>query len=358
MEQSLVVSANDSKLNSTILLPEILTIIFNYLDVADKCRASQVCKTWNMIFKSKSLWRGATVGLHFNTNFSKNTCQLFKQRGITRFQALSIQTPNCLTKFVNNMPNITSLCLEGCFQIKDDCLITCFPNNFPHITELNLSLCYQITDIGIMHIANTMTGLTKLEISCCRQIKSNGYLCIAQNLKKLTHLSLELCISLTKVELGHICGISNESNGGLPLLNFLAIDLCMSVNNTGIRYIATMLRNLRVLTMRFCICVTTLGMNYLSTISSLKELDIGYSLLTDEGLKHVSRLNSLEYLNVSCTNITDVGLGYILEGCPNLNKLVITNCKRVRDLNLYEHITRDRDVPNFRASDNVSDTVN
>lgn len=358
MEQSSVVSVNNSKLKSTILLPEILTIIFSYLDVADKFRASQVCKTWNTIFKSKLFWRGATVGLHINTNFSQQICQLFKQRDITRFQVLSLKAPNCLTEFVNNMPNITSLCLEGCIQLNDDNLITCFSNNLPHITELNLSLCYKITDIGIEHITNTMTGLTKLEISCCRLIKSNGYLSIAQNLKNLTHLSLELCLNLSIVELGHICGVSDESNGGLPLLTFLAIDLCMKIDDTGILYIANNLRHLRVFTMSFCFCVSSLGISYLSSITSLKELNISYSLITDGALKQLSRLKSLESLNVSSTKITDVGLEYILEGCPNLKKLVITNCKRVRDLSVYKQIMRDPGVPNFRASYNVSGTVN
>lgn len=356
MEQS-VVSVNDSKLKSTILLPELLIIIFGYLDAADKCRASQVCKTWNTILKSKSLWRGTTVGLHFNTHFSKKTCKSFKKRGITHFQIFSIQTPNCLTKFVNNMSNITSLCLKHCFQLKDDCLFKFLPNNLPNITELNLSLCFHVTDTGIMHIANGLTGLTKLEIRCCRQITANDYLCIAQNLKKLIYLSLELCIYFSKFELTHICGISDELNGGLPQLEYLAIDLCLNINNICILYIATTLNNLRVLSMSFCICETPLGMHCISFLSSLKELNIGYSLVTDETLKYVSRLNSLEILNVCYTMVTDIGLGYILKGCPNLNTLIISNCNGIQDLSVYKHVIKDPDVPNFRISHNVSGTV-
>lgn len=45
----------------TCLFPEILTLIFRYLDVRDKGRVAQVCTTWHEAAYNRLVWRGVQV---------------------------------------------------------------------------------------------------------------------------------------------------------------------------------------------------------------------------------------------------------------------------------------------------------
>lgn len=45
-------------------VPELLAMIFGYLDVRDKGRAAQVCTAWRDAAYHKSVWRGVEAKLH------------------------------------------------------------------------------------------------------------------------------------------------------------------------------------------------------------------------------------------------------------------------------------------------------
>uniref|UniRef100_A0A3Q3LRP3 F-box domain-containing protein n=1 Tax=Labrus bergylta TaxID=56723 RepID=A0A3Q3LRP3_9LABR len=51
------------------LFPEILAIIFSYLEVKDKGRVAQVCAAWRDASYHKSVWRGSHIlPILFETN--------------------------------------------------------------------------------------------------------------------------------------------------------------------------------------------------------------------------------------------------------------------------------------------------
>ncbi len=46
------------------LYPEILALIFGYLDVRDKGRVAQVCSSWRDSCYHKSVWKGVEAKIH------------------------------------------------------------------------------------------------------------------------------------------------------------------------------------------------------------------------------------------------------------------------------------------------------
>lgn len=70
------------------LYPELLSMIFSYLDVPEKGRAAQVCHSWKDACYHKSVWRGVEAKLHLKKS-SQNNIQVFNslvKRGIKRIQ--------------------------------------------------------------------------------------------------------------------------------------------------------------------------------------------------------------------------------------------------------------------------------
>ncbi|KAK7826294.1 hypothetical protein U0070_021308 [Myodes glareolus] len=100
------------------LFPELLAMIFGYLDVRDK-------------------------GL--------------QARGIRRVQILSLR--RSLSYVIQGMANIESLNLSGCYNLTDNGLGHAFVQEIGSLRALNLSLCKQITDSSLGRIAQYLKGL-------------------------------------------------------------------------------------------------------------------------------------------------------------------------------------------------------
>ena len=67
------------------LFPEILAMIFSYLDVRDKGRAAQVCAAWRDASYHKSVWRGVEAKLHLRRS-NPSLFPSLQARGIRRLQ--------------------------------------------------------------------------------------------------------------------------------------------------------------------------------------------------------------------------------------------------------------------------------
>lgn len=71
------------------LYPELLTMIFQNLDVTEKGRVAQVCKTWRNSAYNKSVWRGIQAKLHLKRPSNCREPSIFPslvKRGIKRVQ--------------------------------------------------------------------------------------------------------------------------------------------------------------------------------------------------------------------------------------------------------------------------------
>lgn len=68
------------------LYPELLSMIFQYLDVQGKGRVAQVCTSWKEAAYLKSVWRGVQAKLHLKRRSNSDVFKSLVQRGITKIQ--------------------------------------------------------------------------------------------------------------------------------------------------------------------------------------------------------------------------------------------------------------------------------
>ncbi|GIX79961.1 hypothetical protein CEXT_684631 [Caerostris extrusa] len=158
------------------LYPEILALIFSYLDVKDKGSAAQVCIAWREAAYHKSVWRGVEAKLHLRRS-NPSLFQSLVQRGIRRVQVLSIR--RSLRDVVHGIPNIESLNLIGCYNLSDLWLCQGLNQDVPTLTVLNLSMCKQITDQSLRKISEHATNLQELDLGGCSNVTNSGLLMIA-----------------------------------------------------------------------------------------------------------------------------------------------------------------------------------
>ncbi|XP_055680156.1 F-box/LRR-repeat protein 14 [Lutzomyia longipalpis] len=340
------------------LYPELLTMIFAKLSVRDRGRVAQVCTAWRDAAYSKSVWKGVEASLHIR----RPPASLFNslvRRGIRKIQVLSLR--RTLKEVITGVPNLESLNLSGCYNITDNNLYQSFCMDMQHLKVLDLSLCKQITDTSLGRIGSQMKNLEVLELGGCSNITNTGLMLIAWSLKKLKRLNLRSCWHISDQGIGHLAGVGPETEHTLPL-EYLGLQDCQRLSDEALKYIAQGLPFLRSINLSFCVSVTDSGLKYLAKMPKLEELnlracdnisDIGMAYLTeggssifsldvsfcdkigDQALIHISQglfhLRSLS-LNASC--ITDDGLDRIAKSLHDLETLNIGQCNRISDKGL------------------------
>ncbi|KAH7948545.1 F-box/LRR-repeat protein 14 [Rhipicephalus sanguineus] len=290
------------------LYPEILALIFSYLDVRDKGRVSQVCSAWREAAYHKSVWRGVEAKLHLRRP-NPSLFPSLVRRGIRRVQVLSLK--RSLRDVIQGVPNLESLNMIGCFNLTDAWLNHAFVQDMHSLSELNLSMCKQITDNSLGRIAQHLKGLERLDLGGCTDVTNTGLLLIAWGLHNLRSLNLRSCRGVSDPGIGHLAGMSPTNAIGTLRLESLCLQDCQKLTDDALRYISNGLHDLRSLNLSFCASVT------------------------DAGLKHAARMARLRELNLrSCDNISDLGLAYLAEGGSRISTLDVSFCDKVGDQGL------------------------
>lgn len=295
------------------LFPEILAMIFGYLDVKDKGRVAQVCVAWRDAAYNRLVWRGVEAKLHLRRANPSLFPSLVK-RGVKRIQILSLR--RSLRDVVTGLPNLESLNLSGCFNVTDIGLGHAFVQDLPTITMLNLSLCKQITDSSLGRIARYLKHLRVLELGGCSNITSNGLLLCAWGLRKLNTLNLRSCRHISDQGLFHLAGLNPAAANGSLELEHLVLQDCQKLTDQALKHISTGLTKLKSLNLSFCASITDTGLKFLAKMPNLCELDLR-----------------------SCDNISDIGIGYLAEGGSWITSLDVSFCDRVGDQSLL-HISQ------------------
>ena len=292
------------------LFPEILTIIFSYLDVRDKGRVAQVCVKWRDAAYNRSVWRNVEAKLHLR-RAKPSKASLFSslvKRGIKRVQVLSLR--RSLRDVVEGIPNLVSLSLSGCFSITDTGLTHAFSQDLPFLTNLNLSLCKQVTDQSLGHISQNLKNLEELELGGCSNITNTGVLVISLGLKKLKSLNLRSCRQVSDQGIAYLAGQGDQESGVLSL-EHLGLQDCQKLTDQALKHVSLGLGALITVNLSFCGSVTDTGIKFLSKMMSLRDLNLR-----------------------SCDNISDIGLGYLSEGVARLSALDVSFCDKVGDQGL------------------------
>lgn len=303
----------DEQTHVTCLYPEILALIFSYLDVPGKGRAAQVCTSWRDAAYQKSVWRGVEAKMHLRRT-NPSLFQSLECRGIRKVQVLSLK--KSLREVVVGVPALTSLNLSGIYNVTDVGLSHAFVTDLPSLTELNLSLCKQLTDTAVGRIAQHVKNLEVLRLEGCSNITNTGLLLIAWGLKRLRRLDLRSCWLVSDQGIGHLSGLNPETAEGNLELEYLGLQDCQRLSDDALRHMATGMKKLRSINLSFCVGIC------------------------DAGLRHLARMPQLEAVNLrACDNITDVGVSYLAEGGAKLNQLDVSFCDKITDAAL-QHISQ------------------
>ncbi|ELK02609.1 F-box/LRR-repeat protein 14 [Pteropus alecto] len=319
------------------LFPELLAMIFGYLDVRDKGRAAQVCTAWRDAAYHKSVWRGVEAKLHLR-RANPSLFPSLQARGIRRVQILSLR--RSLSYVIQGMANIESLNLSGCYNLTDNGLGHAFVQEISSLRALNLSLCKQITDSSLGRIAQYLKGLEVLELGGCSNITNTGLLLIAWGLQRLKSLNLRSCRHLSDVGIGHLAGMTRSAAEGCLGLEQLTLQDCQKLTDLSLKHISRGLTGLRLLNLSFCGGISDAGLLHLSHMGSLRSLNLrSCDNISDTGIMHLA----MGSLRLSGLDVSDDGINRMVRQMHGLRTLNIGQCVRITDKGLEliaEHLSQ------------------
>lgn len=352
------------------LYPELLSTIFEFLDVPDKGSAAQVCTTWRDAAYRKSVWRGVEAKLHLRRP-NPTLFPSLVRRGIKRVQVSCIQrlwydsSPSVMSvkmaltfpfsfshfdqqvlslqknlkEVTANMPgHLESLVLSGCYNLTDDKIAPAFSPgvDVSSLTSLNLSMCKKIGDHSIYKICTSSTAgsLISLDLGGCSSISDLSLVYIEKHLKRLKSLNLRSCRGIKDSGIAILSGVCTTTSKLQPT----------SPRQQNQQPIPSPAEG-----------------SSSSTSSSNNEQPDQQSKQQDK--KPERGLISLEHLSLQDCSISDDALKYISVGLRNLKSINLsfpctftTNSPTFTEFGLkfLSAISSLREI-NLRSCDNVSD---
>ena len=170
-----------------------------------------------------------------------------------------------------------------------------------------LTLPPQITDAGISHLAG-LSRLKQLYINATR-ISDTG-LKIVGDLRNLRDLFLSHT-PITDAGLAHLVALT-----GLEKLYLNGTQ----ITDDGLAHVAK-LSNLKMLVLSSDVAITDAGVAHLAALQNLEQLYLPEGI-TDDGIQYLSRMTHLRQLDLEDTHISDAGLHH-LSGLHNLTKIYL-----------------------------------
>ncbi|ENN74314.1 F-box/LRR-repeat protein 7 [Dendroctonus ponderosae] len=321
------------------LADDIIIKVFSYLNSIDLSTCAQVCRRFDTLAWTPSLWRVITLDGE-NVSGDKaikgvlrqlcgqgrtGACPSVERIYVTNGAKLSDKSLLLLAK---RCPELTHLQLQGCTNITNNALFE-IATRCIHLQHLDVTGCVKISCISINSIsdANRRMQLQYLDLTDCVTVLDGGLRIIVQNCPQLAYLYLRRCIQITDAGLKYVPSFcsglrelsvsdcSNVTDFGLyelaklgPTLRYLSVAKCDQVSDAGLKVIARKCYKLRYLNARGCEAVSDDAITVLArSCTRLRALDIG-----------------------KC-DVSDAGLRALAESCPNLKKLSLRNCELVTD---------------------------
>ncbi|XP_074597929.1 F-box/LRR-repeat protein 14-like [Brevipalpus obovatus] len=362
------------------LYPELLSIIFSFLDLKSKGRAAQVCSTWRDAVYNKSVWKDVEAKLRLK-NRNETLLRSLVCRGIKKIQILSFEKG--IKEVTVKVNSLERLILTGCYNLTDERLMTALSFHMPSLRELSLGMCKQISDVGFTEISQFLPNLERLDLGGCNKITDNSLETIRRNFKCLKHLNLRSCRFITNSGISRLCAPEpdpplSSSHKDASLLqsshnpssstrsshschhnkyNFSghlkASDdnnnnhhqkekcskYCQSYNcsNCADNSKKDCLTSLEQLDLHDCQTLTDDSLQSIcGSLVNLKILNLSFCVgITDMGLKYISSMSQLKEINLrSCNSISDIGLKYLSESDVQLNRLDVSFCEKIGDTGL------------------------
>ncbi|KAH9368743.1 hypothetical protein HPB48_004762 [Haemaphysalis longicornis] len=342
------------------LNPEIMRLIFAYLEVQDRGRAAQVCSAWRAIADERGIWTNVEARLRL-TDRTTTALECVARRGIRKVKVLSFK--DGLSKLLELLPDMKTLDLSDCYNLNDRAVNEAFgERQCATMASLNMSWCSQLTDSAIDCVTRQFPSLEQLYLIACERISDLGMGLIAARLARLKLLEIKEC-EISNAGLKQLAGISDDGqlsvSTGVRELTYLGLEDCALVSDAGLEYVSLGMRNLANLDLSMCLNVSDAALECVSRIATLKKLvlvgcedltvqsiqhlaagrfslstlDISFcNHIDDEAISNVCRgrgLLRLTKLNMNACPITDNGLSVVAQNLVDLTELNISECELV-----------------------------
>ncbi|BFZ17158.1 hypothetical protein BsWGS_20197 [Bradybaena similaris] len=260
-------------------LPDhILVEIMRHLSMKDRCRAARVCKHWNQIFSSDSLWRHVDL-LEFPIDL-KTLWRLVRARFSRRMSTLKLRCYNHI---------------GGCNKGKkslSDAVLKRIAARCPNLQVLHLKDC----DTKNISFKSVPTSIVCLEMVNC--ILKPGWM--------------------------------TDKQKHLPKLEHLSLDKSFWVQDSDMIDISAW-RNLKYLSISISYVRITVVIKIANNLHELEYLNICRTDIDDDVVYHIAQhLKKLRQLCLAQNyRVSDEGVIQIATGLPVLNKLDISHCDLV-----------------------------
>lgn len=191
------------------------------------------------------------------------------------------------------------------------------------LTSLSLRACVDVTDYGLS-IVSCLHSLEEVDFGACHRLGDETLAALA-TLPRLKKLDLASCDNFTVKGLTSLRGAS--------ALRTLLLAACWQINDEALITLADCLPNLECLSLfEAGETASDVGLCYLSKLTNLSKLDIGYAVWghTSQGLAQlIARLPNLLMLNIGgAEGVTDQVVDE-LANLKHLTSLDISECQRV-----------------------------
>ncbi|RZB94392.1 F-box-like domain containing protein [Asbolus verrucosus] len=341
------------------LTDEIIIKIFTFLSSIDLSVCAMVCRRFNVLAWTPSLWRiirlegdnvradRAIRGILRQLCGQTDACPNIERIHVTYGAKL---TDKSLLMLARRCPELTHLQIQGCAAITNNALFEMASrcNNLQH---LDVTGCVKISCISINPgpDSSRRLQLQYLDFTDCSALQDSGLRVIVHNCPQLTHLYLRRCVQITDAGLKFVPSFCtdlkelsvsdciNITDFGLyelgklgPVLRYLSVAKCHQVSDAGLKVIARRCYKLRYLNARGCEAVSDDAIIFLArSCTRLCALDIGKCDVSDAGLRALAEsCPNLKKLSLrSCDLVTDRGVQCVAYYCRGLQQLNIQDCQ-------------------------------
>ncbi|XP_055639188.1 uncharacterized protein LOC129777133 isoform X2 [Toxorhynchites rutilus septentrionalis] len=321
------------------LSDEMMVKIFEWLDSHELCNIARVCKRFEVVIWSPTLWRIIKIKGESNSGDRAIKTILRRLCGQTRNGACPgiervLLSDGCrltdkgIQLLTRRCPEITHLQIQNSVTVTNQALFD-LVTKCTNLQHLDITGCAQITCINVNPGLEPPRRLLLqyLDLTDCASISDSGLKIIARNCPLLVYLYLRRCIQITDAGLKFIPNFCIA-------LRELSVSDCTNITDFGLYELAKLGATLRYLSVAKCDQVSDAGLKVIARrCYKMRYLNArGCEAVSDDSINILARsCPRLRALDIGKCDVSDAGLRALAESCPNLKKLSLRNCDMITD---------------------------
>ncbi|XP_033124856.1 dynein regulatory complex subunit 6-like [Anneissia japonica] len=296
-----------SRVDISLLPRKVAVKIFSYLNLSDLSQCSLVCRSWNTIIGTSSLWSQVDMSA-VKTRVTDRTVGLLLQK--CRPYLLHLNLRGC-----NRLQKASFIAISRCKNLQDLNLSECSGVNDGIMREITEG-CHILLYLNISYTNITDATLRSLARSLDDSLRTSSV--VADHIGKVIHITSD--------------GYKNIANG-CSNIQTLYVNDNNTVRDDSIVALASRCLNLRSVSFLGTPNITDVSVKAIAQHRKLQKIRIeGNNKITDASLKYIGRwCNDLHHVYlVDCPRLTDASLKSIAT-CRNINIVNFADCIRISD---------------------------